>query len=207
MLDALFPSLHTRRLCLEPLTIADAPAIQELFPQWEIVRFMAPRVPWPYGPNDAERFVRNVALPGMERGETWHWSIRPREGTDRLMGVISLMDNTPTTGPRENRGFWLAPQWQGQGLMTEAVEAVTDYWFLVLERDVMRTEKAAENAASIAISRKTGMRMTGTRRRDFRCGQNMLAERWEITRTEWLAWKERQKPNSSVRSSRQETSS
>ena len=189
-----FPALFTPRLRLVPLELADAPAIQALFPQWEVVRFLAPRIPWPYGPDDAEKFLRNVALPGMERGETWHWSIRPREGTDKLMGVISLMDDTPATGPHENRGFWLAPQWQGQGLMTEAVEAVTDYWFLALGRAVLRTEKAADNAASVAISRRTGMRLTGTRRRDFLCGQNILAQQWEMTRAEWLAWKARHPP-------------
>ena len=184
-----FPALHTPRLRLEPLALSDAPAIQALFPQWEIVRFMAPRVPWPYGPDDAEKFVHDGALPGMARGEAWHWSIRPRNGADTLMGVISLMDRPSATGPGENRGFWLAPQWQGQGFMTEAVEAVTDYWFLTLGRAVLCTEKAADNAASIAISRKTGMHMVGTRKRDFLCGQNVLAQQWEITRPQWLAWK------------------
>lgn len=189
-----FPALRTPRLRLEPLALADAPAIQALFAQWEVVRFLNPHVPWPYGPNDAENFLRGVALPAMARGVAWHWSIRPRNGADTLMGVISLMDDTPATGQGENRGFWLAPRWQGRGLMTEAVEAVTDYWFLTLGRAVLRTEKAADNAASVAISRKTGMRLIGTRKRDFLCGRNMLAQQWEMTRAEWLAWKARNRP-------------
>ncbi|GBQ15376.1 N-acetyltransferase [Komagataeibacter rhaeticus] len=189
-----FPALFTPRLRLEPLALADAPAIQVLFPQWEIVRFLAPRVPWPYGPDDAEKFIRDVALPAMARGVAWHWSIRPRSGPDALMGVISLMDDPSAAAPRENRGFWLAPQWQRQGLMTEAVEAVNDYWFLTLGRPVIRTEKAVDNAGSVAISRRMGMRLTGTHRRDFLCGRDIPAQKWEMTRAEWLAWKARNRP-------------
>ena len=42
------PTLSTPRLTLRPLQLEDAPAIQALFPQWEIVRHLASRVPWPY---------------------------------------------------------------------------------------------------------------------------------------------------------------
>ena len=34
-------ALQTARLCLLPLELADAKAIQGLFPQWEIVRCLA----------------------------------------------------------------------------------------------------------------------------------------------------------------------
>jgi RimJ/RimL family protein N-acetyltransferase len=40
----------TERLILRPLALADAAAIQELFPHWEIVRYLLNRVPWPYPP-------------------------------------------------------------------------------------------------------------------------------------------------------------
>ncbi len=33
---------------LRPLEFADAEPGQGLFPQWEIVKFLANRVPWPY---------------------------------------------------------------------------------------------------------------------------------------------------------------
>ncbi|MDT8871944.1 GNAT family N-acetyltransferase [Komagataeibacter rhaeticus] len=63
-----FPALFTPRLRLEPLTLADAPAIQVLFPQWEIVRFLAPRVPWPYGPDDAENSYATWPCPPWRGG-------------------------------------------------------------------------------------------------------------------------------------------
>ncbi|WP_241134628.1 hypothetical protein [Achromobacter xylosoxidans] len=39
------PALDTRRLLLRPLSLDDAPAIQRIFPQWEVVRYLADQVP------------------------------------------------------------------------------------------------------------------------------------------------------------------
>ena len=39
------PNLETQRLLLKPLALDDAPAIQAVFPQWEIVRFLASQIP------------------------------------------------------------------------------------------------------------------------------------------------------------------
>gem|GEM_PF-4771929 len=51
-----YPTLETARLALRPVEMADAPAIQRLFPQWEIVRHLNAGVPWPYPEDGAESF-------------------------------------------------------------------------------------------------------------------------------------------------------
>ena len=61
------PTLQTERLLLTPLQLADAPAMQQLFPQWEIVRFLNNRVPWPYPEDGALRYIQDVALPASEK--------------------------------------------------------------------------------------------------------------------------------------------
>jgi [ribosomal protein S5]-alanine N-acetyltransferase len=48
------PILETARLRLRPLQLEDAPAVQRLFPRWEIVRWLDAVVPWPY-PEDGAR--------------------------------------------------------------------------------------------------------------------------------------------------------
>jgi ribosomal-protein-alanine N-acetyltransferase len=175
------PPLETRRLLLRPLELADAAPIQILFPQWEIVRYLATEVPWPYPPDGAYCFLRDVALPAVERGEAWHWTLRLKTDPDKLIGSIGLMKNED-----DNRGFWIAPPWQGQGLMTEATEAVTDFWFDTLGFPVMRVQKAVANTASHRISEKNGMRLVATTERDYVCGR-LPAETWEITAEEWRA--------------------
>jgi RimJ/RimL family protein N-acetyltransferase len=175
------PVLETPRLILRPLELADAEQVQTLFPHWEIVRYLNRRIPWPYPPNGAEMFYRDVALPAVERGEEWHWTLRLKNATDQIIGSISLV----TTG-KENRGFWLGLPWQGQGLMMEACDAVTDYWFDVLQFPVLRVSKAVANGASRRISEKQGMRLVARGEREYVSGR-LPTEIWEITADEWRA--------------------
>jgi len=48
------PSLETRRLLLRPLQPADADQLQQLYPHWEIVKYLNDKVPWP-SPADGAR--------------------------------------------------------------------------------------------------------------------------------------------------------
>jgi len=176
----MIPVLETTRLLLRPAELSDAEPTQELFPQWETVRYLASVVPWPYPPDGALTFYRDIALPAIERGEEWHWSLRLKTEPARMIGFISLMRK-----PGHNRGFWLGLPWRGRGLMTEACDAVTDYWFEVLRQPVLRAPKAAANLASRRISEKQGMRLVAIVEGEYVSGR-MPAEIWEITAGEWF---------------------
>jgi RimJ/RimL family protein N-acetyltransferase len=174
---------RTQRLILRPLEIADAGQIQQIFPHWEIVRFLLNRVPWPYPPDGALQYLRDVALPQMESGEMWHWSLRLAAEPAQLIGVINLR-----RGEGHNRGFWLGLPWHGQGLMSEACIWVNDFWFNTLGFPVLRVCKAADNTTSRRISTKQGMRLVGTDEQDYVSGR-LPSEVWEITAAEWRIWK------------------
>jgi len=177
------PDLETPRLFLRPLALADAEKTQILFPHWEIVRYLSNKVPWPYPPNGAYTFYRDVALPAVARGEAWYWTLRLRDQPAQLIGNICLMRN-----PEKNRGFWLGLPWWGRGLMTEACDIVTDFWFDTLGFPVLRVPKAIANAASRRISVRGGMRVVDTPDRDYVCGRQP-SEIWEISAEEWRALK------------------
>jgi ribosomal-protein-alanine N-acetyltransferase len=177
----MIPSLETPRLELRPLELADAEQTQRLFPQWEIVKYLAPHVPWPYPDDGALIYYRDKALPAMARGDEWHWSLRLKSDPSQHIGSVALLK-----AENNNRGFWLGLPWQRQGLMTEAVDAVTDYWFGVLGFSVMRVPKAVANIASRRISEKNGMRIVAIEERDYVSGR-FPTEIWEITAEEWRA--------------------
>ncbi len=178
--------LETTRLLLRPLELADAAQTQLLFPKWEVVRYLNARVPWPYPPDGAYTHYLNVMLPAMERGEEWHWSLRLKTDPAMMIGSVSLMKDKENA----NRGFWLGVPWHGQGLMTEAADAATDYWFGVLNFPVLRVPKAVPNIASRRISEKQGMRVVATEEREYVSGR-FLTEIWEITAEEWRSQKSR----------------
>lgn len=177
---------RTERLILRPLDIADAPQIQEIFPHWEIVRYLLKAVPWPYPPDGAHEHLSKAALPAIERGEQWVWTLRLKTAPEQIIGVLNLRK-----GEEDNRGFWIMPSCQRQGLMSEACEWANDFWFESLGFPVLRTAKSVANVASRRISERQGMRKVGETEKDYVCGR-MTSEIWEITADEWRAWKARE---------------
>jgi len=173
------PTLETPRLFLHPLALADAEQVQRIFPQWEIVKYLGKVVPWPYPSDGTLTYFRDLLLPSVERGDAWAWALRLKTAPDQIIGCITLHSRQ-----EKHRGFWIVPEHQQQGLMTEACEVVTDYWFNTLKMPILRVPKAVPNIASRRISEKQGMRLIRTEERDFVSGR-YLSEIWEITAEEW----------------------
>jgi ribosomal-protein-alanine N-acetyltransferase len=174
------PVLGTPRLLLAPLQLADADEVQPLFANWEIVRHLNARVPWPFPPDGVRTYYLESALPAIERGEQFHWMLRLKgDPAKKIIGSICLVLPGPV-----NRGFWLALPWQGQGLMTEAADAVNRFWFEELKQPVLYTKKACENTASRAISVCGGMRCIAQTEDDYVSGR-LPTEIWELTAEDW----------------------
>jgi len=68
--------------------------------------------------------------------------------------------------------------------MSEAADAVTDYWFNALGFPEMRVAKAVANSTSRRISEKNGMRVVAFEERDY-VGGRFPSEIWAITAEEW----------------------
>lgn len=171
--------LETARLMLNPLSSEDAEQIQRIFPRWEIVRYLVDSIPWPYPEGAAQHYVDNIALVASREGRGWYWTLRRKAAPDELIGVICLMD-----APENNRGFWLVPEWQGYGFMTEACNAATDFWFNDLKRESLFTQKAAINVRSKTISERSGMHLVRIQKGFYVSGE-LDTEIWVITRGEW----------------------
>jgi [ribosomal protein S5]-alanine N-acetyltransferase len=133
----------------------------------------------------AHTYYREAVLPAVARSDEWAWTLRLKVAPDQLIGAISLFRSET-----DNRGFWLGLPWHRQGLMTEACDAVTDYWFEVLKFPVLRVPKAVANAGSRRISEKQGMRVIVGEERDYVSGR-LPSEIWEITAEEWRRRKRR----------------
>ena len=121
-----------------------------------MVRYLNAMVPWPYPEDGALHYLQAIALPAIARGEEWHWSLRLKSAPEQMIGNISLMDEQDN-----NRGFWLAPPWQGQGYMREAILSVVHHAFTVM--DLSRIEAAClpENVASRGVLEKSGFKYEG----------------------------------------------
>ena len=104
------PKFETDRLILRPITLADLPSYQKNFNDYEIIRYLATNVPWPYPENGVEDFYFNILLP-KQGNEYWHWGIFLKEFPKETIGGIDLWRNSKV----DNRGFWLARNHWGKG--------------------------------------------------------------------------------------------
>jgi [ribosomal protein S5]-alanine N-acetyltransferase len=179
----MIPTLETPRLILRAITLADAPAVQARFPHWEIVQFLGAQVPWPYPPDGAETNIRAM----LERAETtdaFAWAICLKSAPDDLIGRIDLRPLDPAT--RTQRGFWIAKEHWGQGLITEAANRVVDFAFDDLGWSELWVTNAAANIASSRVKRRQGFTLVETDEHAFVSGLQQR-EIWRITATEWFA--------------------
>jgi [ribosomal protein S5]-alanine N-acetyltransferase len=181
------PVLETERLVLRPLRLADVPATQRHFPRWEIVRWLNAIVPWPYPSNGVESYYR-IAMEQRARGERFYWAICLKETPDELIGVMELR---PDDGSRDQRGFWIATEYQGRGLITEAADRVTEYAFEALGWPHLWLTNAQANIASRRVKEKQGAQLIETVERCYVSGVGP-GEIWLLTRD---AWRNRRAPS------------
>ena len=179
------PTLETERLILRPLAATDAPAVQRQFPDFEVVKYLHAGVPWPYPPNAAEAYVAKC-LEQRARGEKFHWGVTLKAGPQDIIGMVDLWPFDGET--RSMRGFWLARDFWGRGLMTEAVERVTAFAFDDLQWPFLYLANAAPNHGSHRVKEKQGAEVIDVRLHQYMSGEFPRVT-WILTREAWTARK------------------
>jgi ribosomal-protein-serine acetyltransferase len=107
------------------------------------------------------------------------------EGT--LVGGVMFVSFDAALGVCEV-GCWLEPSAEGRGLVTRAVERIVDW--AVRDRGIQRVEwrTNADNARSINVARRLGMRRDGTLRQLYPSGAGRIdTDVWSVLATEWRA--------------------
>jgi [ribosomal protein S5]-alanine N-acetyltransferase len=176
------PVLETARLVLRPPRESDVPSTQRRFGQWEVVRYLDAHIPWPYPPDGATQHWPHLQRDLVKR-EKCHWAITLKGGRDELIGLISLWRDDGRS--REQRGFWLDPEYWGRGLMTEAADRVTDYALIELGRPHLWLCNAEANVGSHRIKEKQGATVVDRTVRNYVSGPGVRVT-WLLTREAWL---------------------
>lgn len=163
--------VRTARLHLRPYKLEDIEALVALLGDWEVARMLS-RVPHPYTPDDARRFIPRAAAAGP--GERI-WGVF----TDRLIGGV---------GTDHHLGYWLGRPFWGQGFATEAAAAAVDEFFAESEADNLVSGYFAENQASARVLAKLGFGVTG-RSAEYSLARKTTAAHVDmrLTRCVWQA--------------------
>jgi ribosomal-protein-alanine N-acetyltransferase len=177
------PFLESQRLILRPMRLDDGPVVQRRFPRWEVVQYLSDSVPWPY-PNDGGQTYVNMIVERTRKRQSFTWAITLKAEGDELIGVMDLLPDDGES--RGMRGFWLAPDYWGRGLMFEAAELVTEYAFVELGWSYLWLRNAEANAGSHRIKEKQGAIIVDRVPGRWVSGQGMKVI-WLLTRNAWVA--------------------
>lgn len=175
--------LETKRLWLRWPRVADAQAIERYSSRWEVAKMTA-RIPHPYPPGEAERFIF-TAREANALGRDLILVIAPIRGKRDPIGMISLESRLQG---RLTLGYALAPEVWGKGLATEAALATIEAGFSLTGAVEMLASAHVENPASRRVLEKCGFVHGGTGLEGAPARGGMVpCDRFSLERTAWAS--------------------
>lgn len=146
-----FKNLETDRLLLRRVSTDDVNEILELRGNPETMKY----IPRPLVTNTDEALAHIKMIDDkIEANEGINWAITIK-GNPQLIGVIGHYRIQPEDH-RSEIGYMILPQYNGQGLVTEAVKAVVAYGFDNLQMHSIEAVIDPNNTASERVLLKNG---------------------------------------------------
>ncbi len=144
-----FLVLTTERLILKRLVLDDAPEILKLRSDERVNKYLDR--PKTTTLNEAEDFINKIEN-SINKNESFYWAISLKDNI-KLIGTICLwnIDNENAT---IEIGYELHPDYQGIGLMQEALLKVVEYAFQILKLKTIVAYPNAANERSVRLLEK-----------------------------------------------------
>lgn len=116
-------------------------------------------LPYPYTEQDGKEFIS--AMLSADENETFSFAIMV---DDKVVGSIGIFRQGNIHSQTAELGYYIAEEYWGKGIMTEAVKQICAYVFA--KSDIIRiyAEPFAYNIASCRVLEKVGFQYEGTLR-------------------------------------------
>ena len=116
-------------------------------------------LPYPYTEQDGKEFIS--AMLSADENETFAFAIMV---DDKVVGSIGIFRQGNIHRQTAELGYYIAEEYWGKGIMTEAVKQICEYVFA--KSDIIRiyAEPFAYNIASCRVLEKVGFQYEGTLR-------------------------------------------
>ena len=116
-------------------------------------------LPYPYTEQDGKEFIS--AMLSADENETFAFAIMV---DDKVVGSIGIFRQGNIHRQTAELGYYIAEEYWGKGIMTEAVKQICEYVFA--NSDIIRiyAEPFAYNIASCRVLEKVGFQYEGTLR-------------------------------------------
>ena len=141
-----FPHLTTERLELRQIVTRDASDIYSLRSDERVMKFLD--TPMLKTIEDSEQLIKTIT-DGINNNESITWAIN-QKNDPTLIGTIGFW-RIMEEHSRAEIGYLLHPDFQGKGIMQEALEEVLDYGFRTLKLHSIEANANPNNLASIKL--------------------------------------------------------
>ncbi|MFT8871655.1 MAG: GNAT family protein [Sporolactobacillus sp.] len=139
----------------------DARIFQLICTSREALRAFLPWVDDSQRVDDTQRFIR-LSLDGLAHRSGLQAVICVR---DELVGLVGF-NGIDWTNKKADIGYWLGTAYEGRGLMTRAVRALTAYGFSELALNRIEIRAAVQNRKSRSVAERLGFVREGVLRQN-----------------------------------------
>lgn len=147
-----FPELTTDRLLLRQMTLADAPAVQRLRSNVDVMKHI--NRPHTKTVEEAQNWIQ-VIQEALANNTGITWCLCLKEAPQKHVGSIGLW-RIDRENYRAEIGYMLEPSLQGKGHMYEALQKVVEYGFREMKLHSIEAQLDPRNSASAALLKKGG---------------------------------------------------
>ena len=147
--------IHTERLRLDPLAVADADEMADALGDAQLHRYIGGR---PASRDELrDRYARMIVGRSPDGSQVWHnWTMR---GLADGRAVGSVQATVTDDGASAELAWVIATTWQGQGLGSEAAKAMLE-WLTEGGVTTMSAHIHAGHIASEGVARRIGLALT-----------------------------------------------
>ena len=118
-------------------------------------------LPYPYREQDGKEFI--LAMLSADENDTFAFAITVNE---KVIGSIGAFRQTNIHSKTAELGYYIAEEYWGKGIMTEAVKQLCSYVFSNSDMIRIYAEPFAYNIGSQRVLEKAGFQYEGTLRRN-----------------------------------------
>ena len=158
-----FPVLKTERLILRQLRSSDDKEIFALRSNDNVNKYLG-RKP-SKSIDDAKNFIQTINE-NIQRNDSIYWAII-LNGTDKLIGTICLF-NFSEDHLKAEIGYELLPDFQGKGIMQEAISKVIHFGFQHVGLNSIEAYTHSENQSSTRLLEKLNFKGESAADENFR---------------------------------------
>ena len=175
--------LETERLILRRFVSEDAGA---MYKNWasddEVTKYLT----WPTHPNvDVSKFVTEDWVNSYSNEKFYQWAIVLKENSNEPIGSISAVHMNEDIS-MVHIGYCIGKAWWHQGITSEAMKAVIDFFFEEVGVNRIEARHDPRNPNSGKVMEKCGLKYEGTLRCSDRNNQGICdACYYALLKSEW----------------------